>query len=383
MSDWPLSLLLDELWLRSRRLTVHRLERSGFWPDSAQYWPCIGELIELGQGIDQRCLQARLSAAEYAYLHSEQAFGSPRNAFGRRWPLILAFGHQVTDLFAACHGAQRGIDAVADVGACFNLGISLIDLVLDESAFKSTAETVISILAEYNVKKLLEPRHWAAFDDQLVRVPLGDARVLLRIVSAVYKGMAQLDFTPDSREELGALLEDAFRAEIASTRPGMRSKAQQEKSILPFQVMACIARSTGTADESRATRHREMARQLGGAIALLDDLCDLVDDLRAGAINSIAGRPAKARPGSASVDTEERAGVDAFFTVPQTVDDSAGAASALSMLEGNELADAVEALIDQLREAESLALSLAAPGSQALVQARLASIRAFVRNWLE
>jgi hypothetical protein len=378
MRDWPLSLLLDELWLRSRRLSVHRLESSGFWMDGDQYWPCIGKLVELGQDIDRRCLQQQLSAVEYAYLHSEQAFALSRNSFGRRWPLILAFGHQVTGLFAACCGVGRDIDKLCEVGACFNLGISLIDLLLDERAFKLAAETVVAMLVEHDVKKLLELQHWSAFDDQLVLVPPSDARVLLRIVSVVYKGMRQLDLTPAGREELGSLLEDAFMAEIASVRPGEGSQAQSGKSTLPFEVMACIARGAGASVEFNADRHRAMARQFGASIAVLDDLCDLVDDLRAGAINSIVARPSSVQGARATLviasDPEARA---------QTVDDSQGAATALALLECHELEEAAGILVGHLRETEALVLSLAPPHCLDMARSRLASTRAFIRNWLE
>ncbi len=376
MSDWPLSLLLDEIWLRSRRLAVHGLERSGFWPGGDEHWASVGECIALGQGVDRRCLQQNLSAAEYAYLHSPEAFGSSRYGSRRRWPLVLAFGHQVTRLFSACHGAARrdSDDDVADVGACFNLGISLIDLVLDERAFRPAAETVIGMLADYDVKNLLLPAHWHAFDDQLVRVPLGDARIVLRIVSTVYKGMAQLGLSTDEREELGALLEDAFRAEIASARLGMRSQEQHAKSILPFQVMACIARANVRQPESTAALYREMAVHLGTSIALLDDLSDLVDDLRSSAVNSIVARPHT--PQSDGTDDAESGGA-------QTIDDSIVSAIALSLLEESGIERAVENLLGHLRETELLALSLAGPDGAGTVARQLASTRTFIRNWLE
>jgi hypothetical protein len=36
-SEWPSSLMLDEVWLRVRRLLVHKLERERFWPSTNEY----------------------------------------------------------------------------------------------------------------------------------------------------------------------------------------------------------------------------------------------------------------------------------------------------------------------------------------------------------
>lgn len=408
MSDWPHSLLLDELWLRSRRLAVRRLERGGFWTDSAQYWPALETLITLGRALEQRCLAPRLSAAEYAYLHSEQAFGAARKAMGRRAPLVMAFGHQVTALFAACGGRPEpgAADAAADAGAGFNLGIALIDLLLDEPALKRSAAVVLDVLNEHDVRKLLLPQYWAAFDEALVRVPLGDARVVLRVVGAVYQGIARLEMSPQRVAELGVLLEQALLAEIASTGASGHHQTPAAKSTLPFEVLACIARAAAPPSSSGDEVHRELARQFGAAIAQLDDLSDLVDDLRSGAVNSICARPAPAARmadgGAVAVaDGDFVAGglvesglvknglVDGDFANDGTadgrrgVDDGVGAATALALLEGDALELAADALLAHLQQAETLALSLASADSRSLVMSRLASTRHFVRNWLE
>lgn len=388
MSDWPHSLLLDELWLRSRRELVRALEASGFWSSGNRHWGEVRSLVELGHQIDRRFLRSALSPAEYAYLHSERAFASAPNSYARQLPLVLSFGHEVVRLFACCAGDEDEENAGADLGACFNLGISLLDLLLDVPAFSTAAKIVIEALMRGDVAQLLKAEHCIAFDDDLVRIPLGDARLMLRIASRFYVGVIGLNASPEALEELSELLKAAYKAELGSAQAGSTSPrstldAGDDKSVLPFQVLAWLGRSRNAvpSDPGWPESHRRLAMHVGSAVALLDDLCDLVNDLRSQAINSLATR--EQGPQLRNLPDDADAAYDNDNDAQSSLDAESVMADVEDLLTSDRLALAASQVVDHLREVEHISISMVTAGRAKVLQMHLATLRTFLRNWLE
>jgi hypothetical protein len=396
MSDWPHNLLLDELWLRSRRELVRALEGSGFWRGGADHWRDVRSLIELGHQVDRGALRNTLSPAEYGYLHGERAFAAAPNSYAGRMPLVLSFGHEVTRFFSCCAGDQAEtvvgscVDPRADLGGLFNLGISLLDLVLDVPAFAPAAKTVVAALTEADVGQLLKAERHAAFDDGLVQIPLGDARVLLRIASRFYAGVIELGASDEALDELSLLLKAAYEAELRSaqvepTPPSFHlgAESDDDKSVLPFRVLACLSRISVASSPAPGwvDSHRQLALHLGRAIALLDDLCDLVDDLRSRAVNSIAARVQGPRLRSLPNDDSAADGDDADG--PPSLDADLAIAAVEDLLASSRLTSAAAQVVHELREVEYLASSMVSARRAGALQQHLAVVRTFVRNWLE
>lgn len=390
MSDWPHSLLLDELWLRSRRELVRALEGSGFWPGGVGHWRDVRSLVDLGHQIDQRLLRNALSPAEYGYLHSERAFAAAPNSYASRMPLVLSFGHEVTRLLSCCAGNDADADAYADLGAGFNLGISLLDLVLDVPAFLPAAKTVIAALTQADVAQLLNVEHCAAFEDDLVRIPLGDARLLLRIAGLFYAGVIELDAPDAALDELSGLLKAAYRAELGSAqaRPTGRTLdlgagPDNDKSVLPFQVLACLSRSrcAASSDPGWFESHRRLATHLGCAVAMLDDVCDLVDDLRSQALNSLTARVQG--PRLRSLPDDGGAALDDDGDGQSSLDSDAAIGAVEDLLASDRLRSAAAQVVHELREVEHLSTSMVGAERANALQQHLATLRTFVRNWLE
>jgi hypothetical protein len=334
-------------------------------------------LESCGKGIDERFLRTVLSPTEYAYFHSPRAFAVGARTPRRRWPLVLAFGEQTTRLFALCAGEDSGVGPRSDLGAVFNLGISLFDYVLDTALFAATAQDVLLALERHGLHGLLDEEICEDFGDSLVRRPPSEARLLLRLIQQFHAGVLRLRPGPEALEELATLLQEAMTAEISSVQvagPGWEPAAvgvAQAKSVLPFQVLAWLGRYS---DSPRSPQvddeaHRRLAKELGQAFALVDDLCDLVEDLQGRAINSLANRPIQTQ-GS---DLETDAGLDAD-TATEALE---------AMLSSDQLDRAAADVVCHLKEVEQRVHDLVSRDHQGEAAELLATMRAFLRNWIE
>jgi hypothetical protein len=112
-----------------------------------------------------------------------------------------------------------------------------------------------------------------------------------------------------------------------------------------------------------------LAKELGQAFALVDDLCDLVEDLQGRAINSLANRPIQTQ-GS---DLETDAGLDAD-TATEALE---------AMLSSDQLDRAAADVVCHLKEVEQRVHDLVSRDHQGEAAELLATMRAFLRNWIE
>jgi hypothetical protein len=362
-SDWPLALLLDEAWLRARRVLVHGLEQDGLWSSGEAHAAALEAQRSIGLALQESVLREALGVEAHALLGTDAIFGRSNARIRRRLPLVLAFGHTLGAGFAAMLGAtEERARAAGEACALFNLGISIFDWITDGGPEPSRAlERAFDARA---LERILE--------GEALPAPPGDAPgeivVLLRIIAGFFARCAHARRRDEEAwSDLSTLLARAYAAELESTRgaaldAATAARAARDKSALPFAITAGVARLLldAPASSPARARAREAADALGEAFGILDDLVDLVPDLRQGALNVVL-LGADARPGSPE-DTE-----------------GAGAALA-ALLTGRGIEDAAVRVRERLSEARramggGLAGGADAPFARALLF--------YARNWLE
>ena len=187
--------------------------------------------------------------------------------------------------------------------AIFNLGIGLVDSLCDEDS-----GTGMILLGFLDGDKLMEhaeaPRQRGWLRSALPAVLAGVAAVafatdLIEIffqeLHAVYPGQSSLDM----RRDLGRQLSAALAAERQSVcwsldrLDRVRSlNSSRLTSVLPLQIIETLACGSMTTDE------RSAGTRLGEALWRVDDLVDLCEDARNGALNGLLVRTLDDDPSS-------------------------------------------------------------------------------------
>jgi hypothetical protein len=292
-SDWPASLLVDEIWLRSRRVLVHRLEEMGVWPESSQHAAFMKEQKTQGERLKTELLRPALGDDDYAYMASESVFGSSNVQFRRKLSYVASFGYEIGACFSSLHDADpTTARPAAEICALFNVGISIFDLLFDN--FPETyaefaiqfGEDVLSELGRQNDA----PTH---FRRAAENISATEARILAKLVAEFF-AMIHLNFkgrqTADQRR-FGALLLDAYRAEARSDQvDSIPSSTLVEhcraKSTLPFDVMSEVAGRLASR-RSSSDAHHAVVRNVATLFWLVDDIVDITRDARNRNANSI------------------------------------------------------------------------------------------------
>lgn len=201
-----------------------------------------------------------------------------------RLPSLLGFGWRQASL--GFGGMAEKHDQAGMLGAAFNAAIVLYDQLADERAEGGattlvTSQTIAHIFANplraaQRIQRLAaeatEPRH-AAFLTLLAQCALRGA--CLRVCDGPSRAW----------DHLGALVRELFTANDAALNAGAY-EAAVAKSRLPSEIalsIALLAQGAVPLDSELGIPHR-----LGTVFSLVDDLADLIDDLRRGAPNTIA-----------------------------------------------------------------------------------------------
>jgi hypothetical protein len=304
VSDWPVALLLDELWLRSRRELVHGLERAGLWADGECYQRVMSEQVMRGRQLEADLLLAGFPVDERYLWQSDVPFGPQRQHLERKTPAVLAFGKAMVEFIAAVIQPSRTEATAQDhfdreacepnrfalAGALFNLGISLVDLLVDHRPEYATAMTE---WLDGDRLLSLSAGDLSPHADALDHLPLDETRLVLRVVLEFFDTVRAGPLWPErDGEELTRLLLRAYAAELASTSGASGTaggielfRAGVAKSALPFFVLGWLAERT--AELSSPGAATEIAGLLGESFSIVDDLVDLIEDLRAGSVNRL------------------------------------------------------------------------------------------------
>src|ERR1700759_3649876 len=129
-SEWPLALILDEAWIRTRRVLVQSLERAGCWLDASTWREVMAAEKRRGDELTHRLL-TEIVGDDFPALRSESVFGSLNREFRRKLPFVLSFGWGMGYHLAALRGMSGAGYESADTTAVFNLGISIFDVIVD------------------------------------------------------------------------------------------------------------------------------------------------------------------------------------------------------------------------------------------------------------
>jgi hypothetical protein len=200
----------------------------------------------------------------------------------------LAFGAVTSRVLARAGARATPADRTEYVCAVFNLAIGLVDGICDGDVATGTqllAAIFDADLVEAAVRR--RNRGWlhAALPDFLTA---DDAVAFTAgVTEAFYHDLHDLYADqPEVRRMVGEQLAEALKAETDSVRnpftalsPERRVECSRTTSVLPFTIIETIT-VAGRSSDSTAT-------MLGEAIWRIDDLVDIIDDARSGALNGV------------------------------------------------------------------------------------------------
>jgi squalene-hopene/tetraprenyl-beta-curcumene cyclase len=216
-----------------------------------------------------------------------------------RLPAMLAFGHQQAVVFGrVIHPDRRARPAGSLLPvAAFSAGIALLDYLADQLGM---AEPIFEVLDEATVAGLFGggQEAGARLRDGYARA--GDARLrllfaLVAVCAAGIGGLHRRHGDDQGQQDLRATFAVLHAAQKAVTfhHPGSAAGGPgadviRAKSVLPFVAAYQIVELSGPPGAAKRAG-RELARQLGQAVALADDLVDLLADWQSGAPNTLLG----------------------------------------------------------------------------------------------
>ena len=122
-SEWPIRLLLDEVWLHTHRKLAHQMEAAGVWMPRPLYKKLLYEQRARGDVLRRQILLPILGNADYAYINSEAVYGLLNYRFRAHLPLIVSFGYELGfGIHSYLHEDESRRQDVAKLCALFNLG---------------------------------------------------------------------------------------------------------------------------------------------------------------------------------------------------------------------------------------------------------------------
>jgi hypothetical protein len=333
-TEWPLGLLLDEAWLRARRLLVTRMEGCGLLPNASEQRRFLETQRTRGEDIRDRVLLPVLGQSASEWLVSPSIFGAANRRFRAHTPLSLAFGYSVSELL---QGANGGIDPqAADASALFNFGISMFDLLHD--TLPELAPSFRTFFDEDRLGDLVKDAESAGRLAELASCATDpEIHLLLLTIAAVFTAIHHLsEQRGPAAAQVGHLMAMAYAAEAGSSRTDAhfdieeRLRVSREKSVLPFHIIRAIGRLR----QDISPDADNLAERLGTVFWMVDDLADLVGDTRSHALNSLL---LKANPDG----TSEPEGALAALLAGNVIEDVVG-----------EICDALVALQEVLLPSE-------------------------------
>lgn len=356
-SDWPTSLLLDEVWLHVRRKLILILESENLWPSSDNQQKYLRRQRVLGEKLKSELLIPSLRHEDREWIASPSIFGASNRGFIRRVPLTLAFGHSVSMALQTL-GGEKADARKAEACALFNYGVSVFDLLHDSQPH---------VASEFNrymnaeiIDKLNSDRGTViGLANSLSDCDRPEIRIVLQAIYEVYRRLYMI-FPPSGvlPNSLKFLMEHSYAAEMKSSKWTKMSseeslRTSRAKSNLPFLIMAEISRpaADGCAPNYPPT---DVANELGDIFWRVDDLADIIGDLRANALNSIL----------------IRVGWGATITDIHT--------TLVRLLEGNEIEETAKALCESLNRIQAQTPAICQDCTELSTM-----VTSYTRMWLE
>ena len=307
---WPVGLLLDEVWLRARRAVVDSLAEADLWPSLVEHQAFTTAKRIRGEELRDRVLVSALRAEDRRWLLSPAIFGASNRRFRAKTPSALAFGWDISTGMQAVAGHSTRLD-MAEASAVFNFGISIFDLLHDTQA------DMTGDFATYFDGHVLSRLHSEPyFAIELTEIAAGsdvpEIRLILQVIAAVYRKFHALGI--GNFGEVADLLSAAYEAEMKSAAPAdgqcavELTRTARTKSTLPFAIIGTIG-GAGAGTDGQCPMPDEVAECIGTIFWRIDDLADIVSDVRSGALNSLL------------VEARGEAGADISLTLTRLLDD--------------------------------------------------------------
>jgi hypothetical protein len=203
----------------------------------------------------------------------------------------LAFGAATAALLMSPRQPEGCPDSIELLSAIFNLGIGLIDGVCDEdldAGLRLLELLELGNVADAAAARQPRPRGWLRVrlpaeleSDPTVSFAADVVETFFATLHATYPGDSWMHLRRRVGDQLAAAL-DAEHSSLASSLPdavpGQLTQYSYATSVLPFEVVGTLTRGD----------HAPRAAQfLGEAMWRIDDLVDLCDDARTGALNAV------------------------------------------------------------------------------------------------
>jgi hypothetical protein len=214
-------------------------------------------------------------------------FDSEREA--SRVRLALAFGAATAALLSAPLQPDQRAESVGLLSAIFNLGIGLIDGVCDEDA--DTGLRLLNLIDHGDVADAARqprPRGWLRVHlpaeleaDPSASFAADIVETFFATLHATFPGDAWSHLRARVGDQLAAALaaeRSSLVAVSADTSPEQLTHYSYATSVLPFEIVGTL---------TQGDHASSAARFLGEAMWRIDDLVDLCDDARTGALNAI------------------------------------------------------------------------------------------------
>jgi hypothetical protein len=209
-----------------------------------------------------------------------------------RLAAALAFGAVTARVLAPSKRESEPTTSEELLSAMFNLGIGLVDGLCDEDI--ESGEALLGLVHEQDLIKAAEEPRGRDWLRAVLPPALGEDHAVAFTVDIIETFFETLHaFCPDDaslhyRRDLGMQLEAALEAERQSVNRSPEGSARERlidcsrlTSVIPFQVIETLAGGNAAATD------RTAGTLLGEAMWRIDDLVDLCQDARSGALNGV------------------------------------------------------------------------------------------------
>jgi len=253
---------------------------------------------DVGEKLKREVLLPILGAADYSFFNSEYVFGAANRRLRVRVPLVLAFGFETgTAFYSLQDRRQKHRREAGNLCAIFNLGISLFDLIYDN--FPAMARELSQWFIERQSISPLPTARSPLADSSSTGSQTTEVRLLTTLINWFFdqlESAANISRNTDVYQRVTRHLFEAYHAEMNSAPASQGSastavRISQAKSTLPFIIITELSSLFVVQPRSGvAPLVRSLTRHLAANFWLTDDLVDIIDDARAGALNSIVCR---------------------------------------------------------------------------------------------
>ena len=288
--------MLDEAWLKARRIITQSLEENNLWIYDEEYLKFMQRQKLQGERLKKKLLH-RILGSEYVLLGSEGSFSSTNRHFQLRLPYCLSFGYEIgTHICNLFNKKAKNNIQVAQLSALFNLGISVFDLIIDH--YPNISSVLNSVFNERVLKRLIfeSSQEQKKMKSAIQQLNGNEIKILLKLIAGFFKNLND-SFSDGRQDEIKNILLPelikAYKAELISNNLtklslDLHSNISRRKSTLPFIVISkLIIIANNDININNLKVYNKFIKNFAESFWILDDILDIVKDIRTGALNSV------------------------------------------------------------------------------------------------